>query len=620
MKRLILTIMSILICALCASAAGAAYELENPAGDVSVVLEINHSGGLHYSISRGGRPVIEQSRLGIWVDGVELGGGVEFLGFETGSINETFETRVNHSQGSHVCNTGAAEIKHRKSGVVYSLKLRACNDGVAYRYIVPGEGERIISGEKSSWKLPGGATSWYQTNTRNYENEMISAKPVKKGEEIGPPVTVELPGGGYAAIMEAAVFDYSGMTLKAVGDNLLAADFLDDPDGWTVEGDVISPWRVTIIAGGLDGLVNSDMVLGLSPGPTGEIDNWDWVRPGRSTWSWLNGGRPVVTVENMMKYVDATSELGFEYLLVDDGWEDSPPVWRDMKGWSAPDKTAFDLMAGLVDYAATRDVDIWVWKHYHLLQASGYRRDYFRKLADIGVAGVKVDFMDSESVEMLEFYEDTLRDAAKNRLMINFHGANKPAGISRKWPNEMTREGIRGLEMRYLSPQHLTALPFTRLIAGHADFTPMHLQRHWMSGTTAAHQLASGIIFTSPVTFYGGYPPDYLDSPARGLIENMKAVWDETIVLQQSEIGETAAFARRSGNTWFIAVMHGGGSKKFGLPLDFLGGGRYIIEAYTDDPRDPMAVDIKKKKVTGGDTLPVRVRSLGGFAAIIRPE
>ena len=593
--------------------------IENPQGALSVEVFADDANRLSFSIfTNTGEPLVQPSPLGIVVDGADLGASVDIQAPEVRRITETFPTRLNHTTGSIDCNRAEIGILHRETATAYQLVIMSCKTGAAYRYVIPGAGKRTVSAESGAWKIPPGATFWYQTSTTSYESEYVKAQEIQAEMDLGPPLVIEYENGAYAAITEAALFNYSGMTLKADSDNVFRAAFLDDPSGWELEGEIVTPWRVLLFATDLNGLVNSDLIEGLAGPPQVDPDA-EWIRPGRTLWSWLNGAVESVTPENMRHYIDMAADLGFEYVLVDAGWEATPEYWRNPPGWGDAEKSSFEYLAELVAYAAEKNVGIWAWKHYLKLTDPEYRRDYMQRMAAMGVDGLKIDFMDSESLEMVRFYEDCLRDAAANKLMINFHGANKPTGESRVWPNEMTREGIRGLEMKNLSPTHTTALPFTRGLAGHADFTAMHFKEEWMSLTTWPHQLASGIIFTSPVTFFGGHPQDYLDSPAADLIRAIPPVWDETVVLDKSKIGRVAAFARRAGDTWFVAVMNAGGSMKFDLALNFLEPGAYRVTAYLDD-RTNLSMKTARAKVSPGDTLPVRMKSLGGFAAVIRPE
>jgi hypothetical protein len=576
--------------------------------DIGTSVSINDNGDLNYKIVLSGEKIIEYSKLGITIDGVDLGSGVRLNEPKKEKSNESFPVMGVHSKGRHNCSIVKIPVTHIKSRTSYSVEFQACEEGVAYRYIVPENGKRTVNGETSSWRFPDDVTFWYQTNTKYYEGIHEKSTRITANTQIGPPMTVVYPSGKYVSVTEAAASPkYSGMTLGARDYNTFDAEFLDDIGGWKYDGEIVTPWRVVLIAKDLNGLFNSDLIYALNKPPSKELANAEWIKPGRSLWSYLTNDR-VVTPENQRKYIDAAAQLGFEYILVDAGWEDPP----DKGGWSTENKSSMDVMRELVQYAKERKVGIWVWTYYSRLLNPESRAKYFDQLAKIGVVGDKIDFMESESVAMLKFYEGCLRDSAKRQLMIDFHGANKPTGEARTWPNEMTREGVRGLEYRDLPVTYMVALPFTRLIAGNADFTPMHFNSYWMSNTTRGFQLASGMILDSPVTFFGGDPDDYLKSPARELISAMPTVWDETIVLPQSEIGVTAALARRSKDSWFIAIMNGASMRKIEIKLDFLKDGNYKMSAYLD----PTAKK-EESAVIKNDVIRISLRASGGYVAKI---
>ncbi|MFA6448202.1 MAG: glycoside hydrolase family 97 catalytic domain-containing protein [bacterium] len=580
--------------------------MKSPNG-ISVSVIVNASGRLAGNVSWKNNEVTEESPLGISVDGVDFGDGVSLGVPALDKVSQTFATRGWHSAGRLNCNAARIPVTHIKSKSAYTLEVRACEDGVAYRYIVPGSGKRTVSGEATSWKLPGGVAFWYQTDVKNYEDIQRQAISIEAGTKVGPPITVFYPAGFYSAISEAgAPIGYSGMTLVARENNLFEAEFLDDPGGWAIDGEITTPWRVILIEEDLTGLVNSDLIFGLNPPPTEEIATAKWIRPGRSLWNYLNP-ETAVTPENMMQYVDAANQLGFEYVLVDEGW----------KKWSAPGKDFYGVMADLAGYAKGKSVGIWVWTHYSDIIDPDARDKHFSRLAEIGVVGNKIDFMDSESQKMLRFYDACRRDAAKRHLMVNFHGANKPTGETRAWPNEMTREGIRGFEYRSLPLSHLTTLPFTRFLAGHADFTPMHFSRAWMGSSTRMHQLAMGFILGSPVEFFGGSPKDFLRSPAVDIIKTMPTVWDETVALPPTEIGKTVAFALRSGETWYVAILNGDFRRTIDFKLDFLNEGNFAMEALQDSSSSASGVKRVSAAVTKNDSVQMVIRPAGGYVAKI---
>jgi hypothetical protein len=320
--------------------------------------------------------------------------------------------------------------------------------------------------------------------------------------------------------------------------------------------------------------------------------------------------------------VDYASDFGFEYYLVDAGWEEN---------WSKPGKDKWALLRELTSYAAGKKVGIWVWKRWKTGKTEGIemtglndpamRREFFRLCKEAGVVGVKIDYMDSEAKSMVDFYTDVLKDAAVAKLMIDFHGANKPTGESRTYPHEMTREGVRGLEYNKwsaLPPAHYASLPFTRFLAGHGDFTPCTFNPQMLKGTTFALQLATAVCYTSPVMFYADKPELYLKTPAVDVMKAIPSVWDETVVLPGSKIGDLAVIARRRGSTWFVGIINGGAARSYKLDLSFLGKGRFAGVQLADNPQRPDDLVRKEATVQAGSTFDVNLNAGGGFVAMFK--
>jgi alpha-glucosidase len=209
-----------------------------------------------------------------------------------------------------------------------------------------------------------------------------------------------------------------------------------------------------------------------------------------------------------------------------------------------------------------------------------------------------------------------LREAAKYQLLVDFHGANKPTGEGRTWPNELTREAVRGMEASKLADRatHDVTLPFTRLLAGPAEYTPLHFGER-RRNTTWAHQVASAAILSAPLITYAAHPANILANPSRDMIKSIPSVWDETIVLAPSEIGEVAVFARRRGNTWFLAVMNGTAARKVTVPLSFLGEGEHRTLEVGDSKEGAAAVRVEQTTRKHTDSLAIELREGGGFIA-----
>jgi alpha-glucosidase len=369
-----------------------------------------------------------------------------------------------------------------------------------------------------------------------------------------------------------------------------------------IKGTIRSPWRVVMIGTDLNTLVNCDIVGNVSPPPDPTLFPkglaTDWVKPGRAVWQYLDGGEK--TLDGIKEFSRLAGELGFEYNIVEGLWR----KWSDGE------------LRGLVEDSKARNVGVWLWKHSRELRSREARRDFFRMCQDVGVVGVKLDFFDHEAKEVIDLYEDCLRDAAEFHLMVDFHGANKPTGESRTWPNEMTREAIAGLEggKREAWAGHNTTWPFTRLLAGHADYTPMHFGARRRE-TSWAHQIASAAVLTSPVLVYAAHPKAMLENPASDMIKSIPSVWDETVVLPISEIGERAAFARRNGDRWFLAIVNGPTAGEVRVPASFLGAGEYRAMLVRDREDDPAAVQVEESTLNREDALAIKLRAGGGFIA-----
>lgn len=354
------------------------------------------------------------------------------------------------------------------------------------------------------------------------------------------------------------------------------------------------------MASDLNALVNSDIIENVSSAPDKILFpdgvNTRWVRPGRAVWRYLDGGEN--TFDEMKQFSELAGQLGFEYHVVEGFWQRWPET----------------QVRELVDYSKKHRVGIWVWKHSKDLRTKENREQFFSLCSRIGVVGAKIDFFDHEAKEIIDLYHSLLRTAAEHRIMVEFHGANKPAGEARTWPNELTREGVRGLEYRSMETRarHNTTLPFTRYVAGHGDYTPMHFGERRRE-TSWAHQIASAIIFTSPLLIFGAHPKNILQNPAVELIKSISSVWDETIVLPGSEIGEIAMFARRRGDMWMLAIMNGEVEKKIEVPLSFLGRGSYVSTLARDQKDDAGAITIEKTLSRRADSLRIEMRKGGGF-------
>jgi alpha-glucosidase len=601
---------------------GAAGEIviASPNGRIRFHLA-NDGSQLSFRATLNNRDAIQSSKLWISLDTIGLTTEAHITRIERYRIRETYPTRGAHSTAMNYCHGARVSIK-RGNQPEYQLEVRAFNDGVAFRFVIPGEGKRVPD-EGSTFTLPPGSTVWFHDFEGHYEgiHKKKAIGDVKDGEWVAPPLTIKLPNGsGYVAITEAALMSYAGMGLRAdgrrgfttvLGHALPVSHPFDLRFGKdeakrlaqpaALDGTITTPWRVIMLAPNLNALVNADIIGNLSPQPDKTIFaqglRADWIKPGRAVWRYLDGGEN--TFAGIKEFSRLAGKLGFEYNVVEGIWA----RWSEAQ------------IRELVDYSNQQNVKLWFWKHRRNLGTEREREEFFSLLSRLGVVGAKIDFFDHEAKEVIDLYQALLRSSAEHKIMVEFHGSNKPAGESRTWPNELTRESIRGLEYRStnLRSGHNTTLPFTRFLAGHADYTPVHFGERRRE-TSWAHQIATAIVFTSPLMIYGAHPQHILDNPAAELIKTIPSVWDETIVLPQSEIGEVAGFARRSGDTWFIGIMNGLTGRTMRVPLRFPGARKYRAMLVRDQFDQPAAVKMENVWMSRAETLTITMRAGGGFA------
>ncbi len=611
------------------AAAGSASVLESPNGQIRIRISTAEGNRLTYQVAwRSGTAVLEPSPLGMVLDGRDLGVGAELGKPKFYRRRQSYSQYGVHSTAVDYCRGMQIPLRHIATGLSYTLDVRAFNDGIAFRLVVPGEESQDRTPEEATrFRLPAGSLVWYHDFEGHYEALHVrkAIGEVQAGEWAAPPLTFRLPGNaGFASITEGALIDYPGMGLQADGQGGFCArlghavppsypfrlrykaDIERVAQPARIRGTITTPWRIVLVSRDLNGLVNSDIVSSVASPPDPRLfpkgNKTEWIRPGRAVWKYLDGGEN--TLAEMRNFSRLAGELGFEYNLIEGFWQK----------WSPSELKEF------VDFSRRQGVGIWLWKHSKDLRDAESRRQFFQVCRDAGAVGAKIDFFDHEAKEVVELYAACLSDAARFQIMVNFHGANKPTGESRTWPNELTREGVRGMESRKTNrASHDATLPFTRLLAGPADYTPMHFGDR-RNDTTWAHQVASAAILTSPLLVYAAHPANILQNPCAGMVRSIPSVWDETIALPVSEIGEVAVLARRTGNTWFLAVVNGAAARTLSIPLSFLGRGTYEGLTIGDTPDNPADVTVGDVRSTRRDTVAVRLSSGGGFLARYRPS
>ena len=525
----------------------------------------------------------------------------------TQSIQETYPLAGGHSTAVNSCNVSLVPVTSGTSSLSWTLEVRVFNDGVAYRYNVPGTGSRAVAGETSQWVLPPGGTINYQDGgNTSYESLFVTGtlSSLAVNTQIRTTAAVQIPNVGCVMMTEANLIGYSDMSLKYMGNDTFKAVFQQAASGWNNVDQLLSPWRVTIIAPDLNTLTNTDILPNLCPAPAAALANASWIKPGRSTWEWLVDGHPAYA--NQTRWVDETSSLGFEYYLIDDGW----------KNWTSNGLDAWGCMKTVVDYARTKGVGIWAWVNSNELTTAAQRAAYFQNANTAGLSGLKIDFIGAPSPTWVQWYDDTLNDAAAHQLMVDFHGCVKPTGRERTWPHELTREAVNGREYGARPGLHDASLPFTRMVLGHADYTPTDFRSSKLGANSYAHELAQAIVYTSPFFCFGGDPADFLNNQAVDILQSLPSTWDQTVVLPGSAIGQVAGYARRKGGLWFIGVVNGASAGSFNVNMSFLSPGTsYAIDLLADSSTQNNAWVRTRQNFTSTGSFLASLRASGGFVA-----
>lgn len=648
-----LTVLSLAVLAL-PLAAWPQTTVKSPDGAVELTFAID-AGRLSYSVAYRGKPVILPSHLSLDLSGQPpLGAAVRLAGVQPGSLDETYS--MPHGKANpvrNVCGTLALVLQETASpSRKLTVEARAYNDGVAFRYMVPdqpGLNEVRLSGEDTQFRLAKDATTYplvLENFRTSYEDDYLTLplSGLHPDYLVALPLLAELPGVAWIAITEADIDNYAGMYLQhsAKDARLLTsrlAPSLED-QGLVVRAStpVRSPWRVIMIGQQPGRLIESNIVINLNP--PSEIADTSWIKPGKTSWDWWSGSyaagvdfKPGMNTATMGHYIDFSSEAGLPYMLIDAGWA--------LRGTGPNDsgsditRTSPDIdMPAILAHARSKNVRIWLWAHWSDVQRQ--MDQAFPLFEKWGIAGVKIDFMNRDDQWMVNYYRRVVKAAAEHHLMIDYHGAYKPDGMRRTWPNLITREGVMGEEYSKwsarITPDHNVILPFTRMLAGPMDYTPggfnnvtraefepRNVQPMVMG--TRAHQVALYVVFESGFQMLTDYPEAYRGQKELDFLRAVPTVWDETRVVA-GRPGEYVSIARRSGNEWYIGSITGWRPTTLDIPLEFLGKGDYIAEIYSDAPdagTNPKHTVREEKRVNASILLHVAMASGGGQAIRLRP-
>lgn len=621
-------------------------EVSSPNNQVKITIKDGEQ--LSYSVYFQGKQIILDSHLGfLFTNEPLLGQQVFFTRKEATTIKETWKPLYGkHSEVLNNANElriSLSEQKYPKRSM--DLIVRAYNDGVAFRYFLPnqhGFQNREITKELTEFRFPQNHQAWMANYGSYHTSQETEFWPGKMGDLtensiIGLPFTLKIDEHCYASITEANITDWAGFYIggDAPGEKnyyglhvKLAPLPGQNESGVKVKisGDHYSPWRVIMLGTAPGRLVESEIISNLNePSVLGDAS---WIKPGLCAWDHWWSAEVKMDTETLKKYIQFASDMGFPYQLID---------WQWYGKFNAPDADITKInpavdMPEVLRFAKEKNVKCWVWLYN--TDAERQYKEAFALYEKWGIAGVKIDFMDRDDQEMVNWYHKIIKAAAEHHLMVNFHGAYKPDGISRTYPNYIVREGVMGNEYSKWStrvtPEHNTTLPYTRMLAGPMDYTPggfvnrtpdkfkVGIPANVMN--TRCHQLAMFVVYDGPITTVCDHPDNYYNQPGIDFLKVVPTTWDDTHVLA-GEIGQFIVTARKSGNNWFIGAMNNSEARELEIKLDFLGQGNYNVTQYADAPdANVNAEKLTETKITADKTMVLKIKMApgGGYAAVLK--
>jgi alpha-glucosidase len=622
--------------------------LTSPDEATQVSLHIGEKIG--YSVSRRGRSVVASSQISLdLASGLRCGVEARLQKAERGSVNQIINPVVRQKAASIRESYNELRLHFERD---YSLVFRAYDEGVAYRWETRLPGQITVKTEVAELEFPPSASVYFQheNNFHSHNEQPFELKPISaiSSDQRGFLPALIVTEGPKVLVTEADLLDYPGLWLQGNGRSGFTAVFPAYPTdvamdlAWHERGRVTRradfiartrgtrtfPWRVLAIADEDADLLNNQLVY-LLASPLG-LDDTSWIKPGLATLDWW-GRRSIygvdfkagVNTETYKHYIDFCASFGIKYYLLDMSWSSVDDLFEIAEGLD---------MEEVLAHARRRGVEIFLWTTWYALDRQmNEALDQFERW---GVKGIKVDFMQRDDQWMVSFYERVAREAAKRRMLVDFHGSYKPTGLRRAYPNVLTSEGLIEFEFNgwtdHANPEHHTTLPFTRMVTGPMDYIPGTLnnaqQKEYaaigdrpMGLGTRAHSIALMVVFESPLQMIPDPPSDYYrESDITRYLVQIPVEWDETRVLH-AKVGDYVAVARRRGNEWFVGAITDWTPRTLDLDFSFLPEGvKYQAEIISDGPNaENRAIDyrIDKADIDKGDRHTIRLAPGGGWVA-----
>ncbi len=651
MKKIHLNLIVLLYFFTLQIASGQEYFLYSP--DSRLSLKIAVTDVVKYAVSVNGKTIMSPAVIGCTTDFLQ-NQTLKILTSRKNSVkNQTLYPLVHQKNRTINDNYNSLSVTFNDQK---TLECRAYNNGVAWRWEIDRNGDYKVLDEQVNFQFWASDAVWYPLeegfmshNERVHKRWKIDST---KGQLASLPVLVDC-NDAKVLITEADLLDYAGLWLKGGENGLLKGVFprypktkklVNDRDEKVltreeyiaVQKDAHAlPWRVLMIAQNDADLLTNQLVYQLARPSLGD---YSWVKSGKIAWDWWNFNniygvdfRAGINTATYKYYIDFAAKNGLEYIILDEGWTET--TTNILK--SCPEINMEELVA----YGKQKNVSIILWCLSAALEPQlEAALDLYAKW---GIKGIKVDFMQRDDQNMVNFYEKTAIAAAKRKLLVDFHGAYKPTGMERTYPNCLTREGVFGLEnskwdtLKNIGPEHNVTIPFIRQAAGPMDYTPGAMlnsnEKDWFpnwstpkSLGTRCHQLGMYVVYESPLQMLADNPTHYMKEPScMEFLSKVPVEWDTTIILH-AKVSDYIVTVRKAANgEWYIGGMTDWTARDFEVDLSFLPKGNFTMHSWSDGINaDRNAQDFKYKKETVNSAvfMKIKLAAGGGYVARIVPN
>lgn len=622
------------------------YTIQSPDNRLSVTVSTGTN--TTYQVDFDGKRILDPSPISMTFDnGASIGRNMKVKDVIKDSSDKIIKPVIRQKSASIRDNYNS--MKLLSDG--YNIEFRVYDDGLAYRFHTDFPDSLKVLSEEATFCFPADFDALFPEERTMLSAQQPVFKPMKLSEIAtdkfcSTPILLKADDKVRVFISESDLESYPGMFLRKQGKHELAGKYAavsledyrtDDRQIFpTKRADYIAkvngtrnfPWRAMIVTDNDANLITNQLIYKLAPESKGDFS---WVKPGKIAWDWYNAlvltgvdFKCGVNNDTYKYYIDFASRNNIEYVVIDDGWSEAWDVTKTIPEINIPE---------LVAYGKKKNVDLILWVSW-----APFREkidEAFDKFNEWGVKGIKMDFMNRDDQEMVDFYYEVARKAADHKMLVDFHGAYKPTGWIHTFPNVLTSEGVAGLENHkwgsFVTPKHNVTLPFTRMVAGPMDYTPgamknLHEKDHQInfnlpaSVGTRCHQLGMYVVYESPLQMLADTPTAYEKEPeCMQFLSQVPVVWDETKVISAA-VGEHIIVARRNGDTWYLGGMAGEKGGSFEIPLDFIKGNKTMTSWEDGVNVDLNAEDfaVRTKKVKAGDKISISMYDGGGFAAIIK--